>query len=144
MEIIGIVALAIAAWWIWSSRQYDKLTTLDFDHWASKYHTSASPLSRRRTAVAFVAQSIDFAWKMGAINSREREAITGVLKKLNAPTALTLWFGKALPAVEGVVGPKQVAESPARMIGMLLLLAWMAPEGEREQAVRRFLAQRTS
>jgi hypothetical protein len=137
-----IVTVATAAWWFWSSRQYDKLTTLDFDHWVAKYHALTNPGSRSRSATAFVAQSIDFAWKMGAINSKDRESITRTLKKINTTTIVTMWFGQALPAVENAVGSKQVAESQARMVGMMMLLAWMAPERERENAVRQFFRQR--
>ena len=41
--------------------------------------------------------------------------------------------GQALPAAERAVGFKEVAESPARMVGMMMLIAWMAPEREREE-----------
>lgn len=140
MEILlGIIALLIATWF-WRSRNYDKQTTLDFDFWVSKYESASSPTQRSAMAVSMMQQSIHFAWTMGAINSKQREIVTQILKGHSATTIMVQWIGSALPAVIRVVGQQEVANSPARAVGALMLIAWMSPENERENAIRGFLS----
>ena len=142
MELIFGVVVFIVGGWFWRSRQYDKQTLLDFDSWVSKYEAAASPLQASRMAVAFLSQSIHFAWEMGAINSKQRDAVTAVLKQMRATTAITMWFGSSLPNVLRVLPPEEVSNAPARAVGMFMLLAWMSPKGEEENAIRAFLFRR--
>jgi hypothetical protein len=137
--LIAIVVIAVAGWF-WKSRQYDKQTTLDFDAWVQAYESAASPLKRSRMAVAFLSQSIHFAWTMSAINSKQRESITKVLKGQRATTTVMMWTGSALPAVIRAAG--DVSNTPARAVGMLMLLAWMSPDNGGENAVRQYLFRR--
>jgi hypothetical protein len=142
MELfVGLVVIAVAIW-LWKSRQADKQTMLDFDAWVHRYETASSAFKRSRMAIAFLNQSIHYAREMGAINSKQQAIIISTLKQQQASTTLTIWFGSALPAVERAVGFNDVANTPARAIGMLMLLAWMAPATERENAVRQFLFRR--
>lgn len=142
VELFAVLVVIAVVVWLWKVRQTDKQTMLDFDAWVHQYETAPSPLKRSRMAVAFLNQSIHYAWKMDAINSKQRAIITSTLKQQQASTTLMTWLGSALPAVERAVGSNDVANTPARAIGMLMLLAWMAPDNERENAVRRFLFRR--
>ena len=142
MEFFVALVVLVIAWWLWRSRKFDKLTTIDFDSWLEKYDSAATPLIRSGMAVAFLAQSVDFAWKMGAINSKQRDTISTILKKQGATTTMVMWCGSALPVVLRVLGKQEVSNTPARAIGMLMLLAWITPETEREDALRKFLSQR--
>lgn len=142
MEIfLGIVGLLVVAW-LWRSRHYDKQTTLDFDVWLANYEAVSNPLQQSRMAVAFISQSIHMAWSSGIINSKQRDIVTATLKSQRATTTLMMWFGSALPAVIRAVGRDDLSNSPARMVGMLILLAWISPEAERENAVRQFVFRR--
>ena len=127
---------------IWRTRRYDRLTTLDFDVWLAEYNTAASPLQQTGMAVAFLSQSVHLAWTMGAINSKQRDVVTSILRGQGATTTMIMWLGSALPAVTNVLGEKDVANSPARSVGALMLLAWMSPKGESTDAVRSFLTRR--
>lgn len=142
MEIAIGVLILIVAGWVWRARQYDKFTTLDFDAWLSKYDAASNPLQRSRMAVAFLSQSIHMAWSMGAINSKQRDAVTEILKSQPATTTMIVWLGKALPAVARVVSQADVCNTPARTVGMFMLLAWMSPDDEQENAIRQFLSRR--
>lgn len=133
--------VAIAAWWIWRTRRYDKFTTLDFDVWLAEYNTAESPFQQNGMAVAFLSQSVHFAWTMSAINSKQRDVVTSILRGQGATTTMIMWLGSALPAVTNVLGEKDVANSPARSVGALMLLVWMSPEGEGTDAVRSFLTR---
>lgn len=93
-------------------------------------------------AVAFLNQSIHYAWSTGAINSKQREVVTRVLKQMKATTTLVSWFGSALPAVERATSVQELSNTPARAVGMLLLIAWMAQDGDGESAVRQYLYRR--
>lgn len=137
--LIAFVVVAVAGWF-WKSRQYDKQTTLDFDAWVQAYESASSPLKRSRMAVAFLSQSVHFAWTMSAINSQQRESITEVLKGQSATTTVMMWTGSALPAVIRAAG--DVSSTPARAVGMLMLLAWMSPDHGGESAVRQYLFRR--
>lgn len=135
MALAGaFLVLAVVAWF-WKSRQYDKQTTLDFDVWVQAYEATSSPFKRSRMAAAFLSQSVDFAWKMSAINSKQRDAVTGVLKGQRATTTVTMWLGSALPAVIRAVGEKDVANTPARAVGMRMLLVWMSPDNGQGNAI---------
>lgn len=142
MEILFVIVALLVAAWFWRAKQYDKQTTLDFDAWYLKYEQASSPLQASRMAVAFLSQSIHFAWSTGAINSKQRDAVTAVLKQMQATTTMTMWVGSSLPSVLRVVGTEEVSNTPARAVGMLMLLAWMSPKGEQEQALRAFLLRR--
>ncbi|OZA27220.1 MAG: hypothetical protein B7X93_09375 [Hydrogenophilales bacterium 17-61-9] len=139
MELLVWIAVIALAGWFWKSLQYDKQTTYDFDVWIHSYETTSSPFKRSGMAVAFLSQSIHFAWAMGAINSKQREIITRHLKSQRATTSLTMLLGTGLPAVIRVVGQNEVSDTPARAIGMLMLLAWMSPDNDPESAVRQHL-----
>lgn len=142
MEFFVALVVAVFAWWLWRSRKFDKLTTIDFDSWLEKYESAATPLVRSGMAVAFIAQSVDFAWKMGAINSKQKDATSAILKKQGATTTMVMWYGSALPVVVRVLGEQEVSNTPARVVGMLMLLAWITPEAERQDTLRKFLWQR--
>jgi hypothetical protein len=142
MEVIAVLVVAFVAWWIWRVLQSDKETGLDFDVWVAKYESASSPFKASKMAVSFLSESIHSAWSVGAITSKEREAVTAVLKGLRATTTLTLWLGSMLPAVARAVGEEELPNIPANTVGMLMLLAWMAPAGQGEDAVRRFLFRR--
>lgn len=142
MEILLVIVAVLIAAWFWRARQYDKQTLLDFDSWVSKYEAAASPLEASRMAVAFLSQSIHFAWSMGAINSKQRETVTAVLKQMHATTTITMWLGSSLPSVLRVVGTEEVANTQARAIGMLMLLTWMSPKEEQENTLRAFFSRR--
>lgn len=135
-----IAFLVIAAGgWFWKSRQYDKQTTLDFDAWLSTYEAASSPLKKSRMAVAFLSQSIHFAWAMGAINSKQRDTITSILKGQRAATSVMMLMGSAFPAVVRAIGAEEVPNTPARTVGMLMILAWMSPDNDGENAIRQYL-----
>jgi hypothetical protein len=139
--LIGAVVV-IGVWWFWRSRRYDKQTTLDFDVWLAKYERASSPFQRSGMATAFLAQSIHLAWTAGAINSKERDIVTATLKKMHAPTVMTSWLGSAMPAVVRATSQAELFCMPARAAGKLFLLAWMSPDSNPEEAVRRFLFRR--
>lgn len=139
--VIGLVVVVILAL-VWKARQRDKQTTLDFDHWISKYEATTSPSTKSGMAVALLNQSIHLAWTMGAINGKQKEIITANLKQQRATTTMIMWLGSALPVVIRVVGKEDVANTPARAVGMLMLLAWMSTDSEREAVIRRFLFRR--
>lgn len=141
LVILAVIALLVVAWF-WRARQYDNQTTLDFDSWVSKYDSASSPTQRSAMAISLIHQAIQFAWAVGAINSKQREAITRILQNQRATTTMIQWMGSALPAVNRVVGQYEVANSPARVIGALMLVSWMTPENERESAIRNFLSLR--
>lgn len=140
MEIIFIAVALLVAGWFWRAKQYDKQTTLDFDFWLHKYDSASSPSQRSAMAVALVQQSIHFAWVMGAFNSKQRDVITRILKGLGSTTTMVQWRATSLPAVVRVLGEHEVANSPARVIGALMLVAWASEKNERENAVRNFLS----
>ena len=145
MQVIAglvIFIVVVVALLIWRGRQHDQETALDFDSWVAKYESASSPLQASQMAVAFLSQSVQDAWSRGAINSKERETVTSVLRKSPATNTLTLWFGSMLPAVTRAVGEEELPNIPAHTVGMLMLLAWMAPAGQGEDAVRRFLFRR--
>ncbi len=142
MELVFGLIVVVVVGLIWKTRQRDKQTTLDFDDWLSKYEATNSPFTRSGMAVAFLQQSIHFAWTMGAINSKQKEIITSTLKQQRATTTMMMWLGSALPAVIRVVGKEEVANTPARGVGMLMLLAWMSPDSDRENVIRQFLFRR--
>lgn len=142
MEIIIVVSMLLIAAWFWRARQYDKQTLLDFDSWVSKYENAASPLQASRMAVALLSQSIHFAWERGAINSKQRDSVTAALKQMRATTVITMWLGSSLPSVLRVIPHEKICSTPARGVGVFLLLAWMAPEGEAENAIHAFLFPR--
>ena len=142
MEIVIAIAVFIVAAWFWRARQYDKQTLLDFDSWISRYENAASPLQASRMAVAFLSQSIHFAWDRGAINSKERDAVTAALKQMRATTVITMWLGSSLPSVLRVIPQEKISNTPARAVGMFMLLAWMSPEGKGEDAIYAFLFPR--
>ncbi len=142
MEIaLVIIALIIAAWF-WSARQHDKHTTLDFDVWVSKYDSTSSPASRSAMAVSLLQQAIHFAWTLGAINSKQRDLVTQIFKRQGANATMIQFMGSALPSVIRVVGEREVVNSPARVVGALMLVSWMSEEDERESAIRNFLSLR--
>lgn len=142
MEIIIAAAVFLVAAWFWRARQYDKQALLDFDSWVAKYENASSPLQASRMAVAFLSQSIHFAWERGAINSQQRDAVTAVLKQMRATTVITMWLGSSLPSVLRVVPTEEVSRTPARAVGILMLVAWMSPKGGEENAIRAFLFRR--
>lgn len=142
MEILFVIVVLVIVAWFWRAKQYDKQTTLDFDAWYSKYEQSVSPLQESRMAVAFLSQSIHFAWSFGAINSKQRDAVTAALKQMNAAGTVSMWLGSSLPIVIRIVGAEEVSNAPARVIGMMMLLAWMSPDGEQEAALRAFIRSR--
>ena len=125
---------------MWRSRQYDKQTMWRFDEWLGTYEMSSSPFQRSRMAVALLTQSINLAWRLNAISTRQKELVTVSLKQQRATTTMTLWLGTMLPAVLQVAGKEEVTRADARFIGMLMLLAWMQPSNERDKAIRQFLA----
>lgn len=93
-------------------------------------------------AISLMHQAIQFAWTVGAINSKQREAITGILQNQRATTTMIQWMGTALPAVIDVIGEQKVANSPARVVGALMLISWMTEQDERESAIKNFLTLR--
>lgn len=141
MEFVFGLAVIVIFGWVWNSRHRDKQTTLDFDEWISKYEAATSPTRQSGMAVALLNQSIHLAWTMGAINSKQKEAVTANLKGQRATTTMLMWLGSALPVVTRVVGKADVANTPARAVGMLMLLAWMSPDSERENVIRQFLSR---
>lgn len=141
LVILAVIALLVVAWF-WRARQYDNQTTLDFDSWVSKYDSASSPSQRSAMAISLMHQAIQFAWTVGAINSKQRDAITGILQNQRATTTMIQWMGTALPAVIEVIGEQKVANSPARVVGALMLISWMTEQDERESAIRNFLTLR--
>lgn len=139
--ILGVIVVAIAAL-IWKTRQRDKQTNLDFDQWILKYEATTSPITQSGMAVALLNQSIHLAWTMGAINSKQKEVITANLKQQRATTTMMMWLGSALPVIIRIVGKNEVANTPARAVGVLMLLAWMTPAADRENVIRQFLLRR--
>ena len=139
MELLIALVVIVVIAWFWRVRQADKQTMQDFDAWLHQYHTATSASKRSRMAVAFLNQSIHYAWSTGAINSKQREVVTRVLKQMKATTTLVSWFGSALPAVERATSVQELSNTPARAVGMLLLIAWMAQDGDGESAVRQYL-----
>lgn len=139
--VVGLVVVVIVVF-AWRTRQRDKQTTLDFGQWMSKYEATKSPSTQSGMAVALLNQSIHLAWTMGAINGMQKEIITANFKQQRATTIMLTWLGSALPVVIRVVGKEDVDHTPARAVGMLMLLAWMSPDSERDAVIRRFLFQR--
>lgn len=136
--IIGLIIVVFLGW-LWRVRQYDKETTLDFDTWLQMYETTDSPFKRSGMAVAFLNQSIHMAWTMGAINSKQREKITAILKAQGATMTMTIWLGSALPAAIRAVGEVNLSNTQARVVGVFLLLAWTSPVNMREKVIRSFI-----
>jgi len=140
--VVGLMVV-LGVLWFWSSRKYDKQTLLDFDSWLYQYDNAQSPLARTRMAVAFLAQSLHFAWETGAINSKQKDQMSALLKKQGATTSVTAFMGSALPVVIRVAGDERdVANAQARFVGMLMLLAWFAQDGCAENSIRRFIYRR--
>lgn len=141
LVILAVIALIVIGWF-WRARQYDNQTTLDFDSWVSKYDSASSPSQRSAMAISLMHQAIQFSWAAGAINSKQREAITEILQNQRATTTMIQWMGTALPAVIHVIGEQKVANSPARVVGALMLLSLITEQDERESAIRNFLTLR--
>ncbi len=135
--VVGLIIVVFIGW-LWKNRQYDKETILDFDTWLHRYDTTDSASKRTGMAIAFLHQSIHIAWTMGAINSKQREKLTDILKAQGATTSMTMWLGSVLPVAIRVVGERDLADLPARVVGMLLLLGWMSETNEREDVIRNF------
>lgn len=142
MWIVVAGIIAIVAWWIYRTKKYDRLTTIDFDVWLSKYQTASSSMEKVGMEVALISQSVHMAWSLGAINSKERDAVTKIMHRQGASTTMLMWLGMALPAVNRVVGEREVSNFPARTVGAFMLLAWMAPKGQGEESIRAFLMRR--
>jgi len=136
--LLGVFA-ALAVWFWWAMRRRDRLTLLPFDVWRLRYESADSLADGHAIAAAFLAQSLHFAVESGAIEAKHKRAIARTFKTMGSCNALMLLLGKALPAVHCVVGQAEVDRSPARAVGALLLLAWIAPEGRGDAAIRSFL-----
>lgn len=139
MEIALIIIVFIIAVWFWVTRRADKFTTRDFDEWLYTYKTTASHFKRPGMAVAFLAQSIHLALVMGIINSKQKDVITSMFKNMGAINSVDLLLDH-LSEVDRATGANSLANMPARSVGALLLIAWMAPIGEGENAVRCFIS----
>jgi len=111
MELLIALVVIVVIAWFWRVRQADKQTMQDFDAWLHQYHTATSASKRSRMAVAFLNQSIHYAWSTGAINSKQREVVTRVLKQMKATTTLVSWFGSALPAVERATSVQELSNT---------------------------------
>lgn len=141
MELfIGLVIAGIA-YWVWRTRKYDHLTNSDFDAWLALYATSSSPFEKSGMAVAFLQQSIHLAWSLGAINGKQKDLVTAHLKQREATATVMEWLESVLPYVARSVGEREIADTPARTVGMLMLIGWMA-EDNPEHAIRRFMLHR--
>lgn len=139
--LIGLFVI-LGIWWFLRTKRYDKQALLDFDVWTKKYQTAASQLEQLSMATAFVMQSVHFAWSSGAINGKQKDAVMNALEKIGAKNALVMWMGSSLPVVIRVVGESELSGTPARAVGMLMLLVWMSPDQEGENNLRGFLFRR--
>lgn len=120
------------------TRKNDRQTTLAFNEWLEIYTSTTSPIKQSGMAVAFLTQSIHIAKEQGAISSKQKKIVTATLKSQRATTTIVEWIDSVLPSVIRVLGKEEVDSAPARIVGMLLLLVWLSPEGKRETAVREF------
>lgn len=142
MELVLVAIAAGAGWWIWRSRRRDKMMLLDFGVWRGWYDSPQSPAAKSQMAAAFLAQSLHFAVESGAVAAQNRGAIAKVLRNGGAQATLMSILGVGLPVLHRLAGEAEVERTPARAVGALLLLAWISPKGQGEEAVRKHLFRR--
>lgn len=90
---------------------------------------------------AFISQALHYGAEIGVFVPDQIAAMRDFLKNQKTSAMLFTLRDKALPAVCGVLGEKQVNNTPARAIGMLMLLSWFAPEGKADEQVRQALVR---
>lgn len=138
-----IAALVIAfVWWLWRSRQYDKQTLLPYEVWLHRYWSADTPLVRSRMAVAFLTQSLHAALAMGVINQAQMSIIKTAVKRQGASNAVLSWTSTLQPSVAQAVGERELSYLAARLVGSLMVVALLAPDHGREEAIRRCLHSR--
>ena len=139
MGIIIAIIVFIIAVWFWQTREAAKFTAHGFSEWIYIYKTTSSRFKRSQMAAAFLAQSMNFAQRIDAINSKQKDEMTSFFRNMSFANGVRLLF-LHLTEVECVIDFNSLADMPAREVGALLLIAWMAPYGEGEHAVRRFIS----
>lgn len=141
MEIVIAGSVALCAWGYWRSRQYNKETQLDYRRWVAFYDGSYSPLNHSRMGTAFFAQALRYGTELGVFVPEQIAPMRNFLKGQKTSAMLGALRDKALPAVYGVLGEKEVNNTPARTVGMLMLLSWFAPEGKADEQLRQALVR---
>ena len=141
MEIVIAGSVALCVWGYWRSRQYKNETRLDYRRWVAFYDGSYSPLNHSRMGTAFIAQALRYGAEIGVFVPDQIAPMRDFLKRQKTTAMLLALRDKALPAVYGVLSEKEVNNTPARAIGMLMLLSWFAPEGKADEQVRQALVR---
>ena len=90
---------------------------------------------------AFIAQALRYGAEIGVFVPDQIAPMRDFLKRQKTTAMLLALRDKALPAVYGVLSEKEVNNTPARAIGMLMLLSWFAPEGKADEQVRQALVR---
>jgi len=119
--------------------KFNKLTRMHFPNWFALFSNSQMP-ENHGMARALILQTFHLAEEFGAITPTEKRELDAGCMKEDPMEILNGWLEHALPVVRREFGDAEIANSEARLIGVLMLVSvkGVRPERDLNEFLKRF------